>query len=427
MKQTVEAYQDAGSTDPDWDGPAKRALTEFARYRGHAIDDGEPVFDIIVTNCEAAVQARCDDPLVRYLQLRFGPGSDTNPQQYSDACNVVESNMQKSGYSTVRKFYSADWAIQQFYRAYYKNGNQQVLGKLFADEDTNLMASIDDPATPPGEVYDVCHEALHNLSGGEKQYDACSRQIEKKLAENWPGDPVVYLLEGEIYIQRAWFARGNGYANTVTSTGWKTFGKDLAKAEKYLNQAWDLDTNNPDIAVQMLTVELGQGGGRDLMELWFDRAMQADPDCYDACSSKLYFLEPKWYGSTGDMLEFGHECIENTNWGGAVPLILVDAHYSIWNQYTDADTKSNYWTQPEVWADVNSAYQRYFQLNPTDTYHIPYYAWYAYQAQAWSKFNELIPKLGPANYNFFGGEAEFAKMVQKARGHTNQPADALSP
>ena len=41
------------------------------------------------------------------------------------------------------------------------------------------------------------------------------------------------------------------------------------------------------------------------MEEWFRRAMKADPGNYSACSSKLYYLEPKWHGSEEEMLAFG--------------------------------------------------------------------------------------------------------------------------
>ena len=64
------------------------------------------------------------------------------------------------------------------------------------------------------------------------------------------------------------------------------------------------------------------------MELWFDRAMELDPNDYDACYYKLYYLEPKWYGSVKDMLDFGRECVDSKVWGGRVPLVLTDAHYA---------------------------------------------------------------------------------------------------
>jgi hypothetical protein len=83
----------------------------------------------------------------------------------------------------------------------------------------------------------------------------------------------------------------------------------LAVAELALNKKYELDQSDPAAAVQMLSVELGQGNGPEVMEKWFQRAITADPDCDPACRSKLYYLEPKWHGSLQDELNFGKQCL----------------------------------------------------------------------------------------------------------------------
>jgi len=174
------------------------------------------------------------------------------------------------------------------------------------------------------------------------------------------------------------------------------------------------------IPLKMMTIALGQGQGRERMELWFDRAMKLDPNNTDACNSKLWYLEPKWYGSVEDMLAFGRECVHNTKWGGRVPLILVDAHIAIRNEFIPDTERSAYWSRPEVWADLKSAHTRFFELYPDASGWYPNYAWYAYQAGDWSAFNEMVPKLGPANYDFFGGETNFNQMVAVANAHAGE-------
>src|SRR5271169_4585735 len=100
------------------------------------------------------------------------------------------------------------------------------------------------------------------------------------------------------------------------------------------------------------------------MELWFNRAMENNTNDYEACQAKLNYIEPKWHGSTEAMLEFGHECATNQAWGGHVPLILYDVHKSIQRQYVNDSEKNEYWKQPEVWADIKVAFDRFFELNP---------------------------------------------------------------
>jgi hypothetical protein len=129
--------------------------------------------------------------------------------------------------------------------------------------------------------------------------------LEPILFAKWPEASFVWLLQGEANIKMAWQARGTGYANRVTDEGWKGLEQHLKIADKALNKAWKLNPKDVRIPLAMLTVELGQGEGRDRMELWFNRAMELNPLCYDAAYAKLYYLEPKWHGSVEDMLIFG--------------------------------------------------------------------------------------------------------------------------
>jgi len=223
------------------------------------------------------------------------------------------------------------------------------------------------------------------------------------------------LLKGEAYIAQAWLQRGGGYANNVSADGWKGYADDLAVARTALTQAWKLDPYDPQIAVQMMSVVLGQSSGRPEMERWFERAMKLDPNNYDACDAKLKFIQPAWYGSPQDMLAFGHECVQSDLWGGNVPLILMDAHREIFDYFTPDDKKMTYWSQPEVWTDIKSAFDKFFELNPDRVGWYHNYTWYAYQAGDWDTFNALLPKLGPVNYSYFGGQERFEKMVAMAR------------
>jgi hypothetical protein len=104
-----------------------------------------------------------------------------------------------------------------------------------------------------------------------------------------------------------------------------------------------------------------------------------------------------------------------------VPLILLDTHYFISYMFTNQTDQGNYWKQPVVWADLNTAYERFFDVNPNAISRYYKYTWYAYKCAQWAKFVELIPKLGPVNYDYFGGKAEFDKMVQLADENISNP------
>ena len=88
--------------------------------------------------------------------------------------------------------------------------------------------------------------------------------------------------------------------------------------------------------------------------------------------------------------------------------------------YLAGAEQTNYWTQPQVWPDIKAAYERFFELNPDAISYYHNYASYAYKCEQWDKLNELIPKLGPVNYEFFGGKSEFEKMVRLAEKHAGK-------
>jgi hypothetical protein len=144
--------------------------------------------------------------------------------------------------------------------------------------------------------------------------------------------------------------------------------------------------------------------------------MDKHPDNYDACSKKLRYLEPKWYGSPDEMLRFGHECVDSETWIGNVPLVLRDAHESLAN-YVEKDKRAAYWKQPEVWPDLKASFEKFFQLNPDATRWRHNYARYAYWCEQWDDLNEQLKLLGEINYEFFGGIDEFEKMAALAKTH----------
>lgn len=423
VKTLVEAYKTAGRTDPKWDETAEGALNEWARTRSRNTDTNEDWRSIISDNCAGARGAGCTDPMIRYLSLRSAMNQTGTKQEVAKEYCEVAQDMEGSLYPSIRKFYAWERAGQQLKFAYGATSNfppeLQPLNTWGLAE-SDLLNALSDRTMPVEEVYDACHELLEVWMWSNDHYFPLYQNIEGKFTDDWKSDPLFLLLKGEVYIQLGWQARGYGYANTITSEGAKLFDKHLATAEEALTAAWQLNTNEARIAVKMMSVELGQGKGRDRMELWFQRAMKADPNDYDACDAKLLYLEPKWYGSAADMLAFGRECVQNEQWGGHVPLILIDAHVAIQEQFADDAAKADYWKQPPVWTDLNSAFERFFELNPDEISWYHNYAWYAYQAGQWATFNKLVPKLGPVNYDYFGGREKFEEMVAQAKKHAGE-------
>jgi hypothetical protein len=417
LKTTVDAYNHAGFSNKAWDDPARRCLTQFAHSLAGDVDSTGPWAEIISTNAALAVNAGCNDPLVNYVFIKFSMAQTNSREAFETAFCKTVRDMDNSMYPPIRRFYAAARALDQIYYIYGTNSSRrpehfEMLENMFG----RLEESLRDRTMPASEAYEISKLALQLTSGSENNHQTMYRIIEAQSFKNWPSDYRPWLLKGNYYVDAAWKARGSGTADTVTSEGWVGFSNNLVIAHEALEHAWKLDPHQSEIADEMITVTLGQGGGRDQMELWFNRAMEVDTNDYTACYKKLYYLAPKWYGSAEAELAFGRECVQSKKWGGKVPLILADAHSEIDSYYKDA-AKDDYWKRPEVWADVQASYDRFFELNPDDTGYYHNYAWYAYHAGQWDKLNELIPKLGTVNYDYFGGREAFDKMVEAAKAH----------
>jgi len=146
-------------------------------------------------------------------------------------------------------------------------------------------------------------------------------------------------------------------------------------------------------------VELGQGQGRDRMELWFKRATEADPDNNRAYQDKLYYLEPKWHGSPEEMLQFGRECVKQGRFFTKVPMVLESAHEAL-SHYTHGgwvkESDLNYYKNPAVWADLKSIYDGYLRADKgADLDYVRNrYAYLAWLCEAWDDADKMFTVIG---------------------------------
>jgi tetratricopeptide (TPR) repeat protein len=425
LHTTVDAYRSIGASSPAWDQYATNALTEFARSRSGVMRPSEPYNDIIATAAMEAVHAGCNDPLVNYLYVKSYLSANADKDALTSALVTAATQLNQSAYPAVRKFYASLRATEQYAWAnnYPTNGPANVEA-IHQQLTANFQALLGDASTPVGEIYDAVHEYLHMYSGSSTIYPDIYNRIEPTLFQNWPNASETWLIKGEAYYNMAWQSRGGGYANGVGDDKWKDFFAKLSTADDAIRKAWDINPKDVRIPTLMIRICEGRQKDRQEMELWFGRAMNLNPNNYDACSAKLHYLYPQWYGSRADMLAFGRECVTNTNWGGDVPLILVDAHseYDRYNRPTEEEQYA-YWKDPEVWPDIKAAYERFFELNPDADGTYKNYAWYAYYAGQWSDFLSIAEKVRPEDYGFFGDKESFSQMRKQAKENLSGAVD----
>jgi hypothetical protein len=420
INTTVGDYERCGHKDPKWDADAKKALGIFAEMLSGQNSDVK--LEEFRKAARSAIDLGCDDPLLRYLAFRHGVLGAQNAAALGKNLSELADALAAGGYSPIRVFYVSDRAARALFNTGGENNpNVHRYRKRAAQA---LAETLRDKKTPFDEVYIACHEMIAEVQYSPADMGPVWDQVEKPLVENWPDQPLTYNLKGWALISKGWAARGYGYADTVTETGWKTLKEDLTLAQAALEKGWRMDTNDSRMPCQMLTVALGLPLERGEMEKWFGRAMAANTNCYEAGSAKLEFLKPKWFGSDEVMLAFGRECVASKKWGGHVPLILLDARRDIASRIQDTNQVSAYWNRADVWRDLHRSFEKFFALNPDEIGWRHDYAKAAYDAGQWKLFLDQCKLMRAGNYEFFGGLGNFQKMKEEAQRRVSEERPA---
>lgn len=418
----VAAYERVGEKDPKWDGPVRKCLLAAAEQQvfGSIILTAQQ--RTLAESSHAAVEAGCTDPLVDYLHARYHRHEGVDAAQRLAQLIRTAERLQASAYPAMQKFHACLYVAELNMGT--ANGKKVTTAEARVWQKSaqeNLVAALQEPATEVADATDACLALLRAAETNAKLYEEHYRALEMPLFQHWPEKGGAFLVKGAFQIKYAWFARGSGYANTVTELGGRLFAERLQEARAALDRAWALDSTDPRICYNQLTVELGMGEVRADMERWFERGMNLDPNDYDLCRHKLYYLEPKWHGSPEDMVRFGRECVVSPRWGGRVPLILVDAYDKI-ATYLDEAGRAEMWRNPGVWKDVRFSYERYFELNPRLTLMRNSYAQHALRCGQAAEFLRQIELLGTAvNPTLFGGRARLDALIREAKSRVGAP------
>ena len=102
------------------------------------------------------------------------------------------------------------------------------------------------------------------------------------------------------YLEYAWLARGDGYADTVDQPAWKEFERRLELLKTTLDQAETLKAKCPQWF--LIKQRAARAQGMDMREIGgiLQRGSAFEPLYYYLYQEQAYALEPKWYGEDGD-------------------------------------------------------------------------------------------------------------------------------
>ena len=147
---------------------------------------------------------------------------------------------------------------------------------------------------------------LHSPRPGHPTQEDWSQHLD--LIERWsshnPQSITARIALAESYTRYAWDARGGGYSDSVSDSGWKLFGERMAKAKEILDNASTLSRKCPDWYVGMQLVAQGQGWDLPKATALFEKAVAFEPDYQYYYRVYAEYLQPKWSGKEGDPAHF---------------------------------------------------------------------------------------------------------------------------
>ncbi len=106
------------------------------------------------------------------------------------------------------------------------------------------------------------------------------------------------------YVSYAWYARGDGMADSVSGGNWQLFEKRMVQAETVLNDASSLKEKCPEWYMVMQQVATGESWPKQRALELFQQAVAFEPDYFYFHRLLAGYLLPKWYGQEGDTSGF---------------------------------------------------------------------------------------------------------------------------
>lgn len=185
-------------------------------------------------------------------------------------------------------------------------------------------------------------------------------RLTRHVLELWRTNDPSYLgclNRGERFIQWAWDARGNGWANTVTPEGARQFHKRLLEAARELNEALQINGDGWAAHAQLIAVAKGLGLPRPFVEKHFQQAVKLLPRYLDAYQAKMEYLRPRWHGSPAEMIAFGRQCAATGFWDQQIPRLFPYALNDCYTNPRDRGRDYAILQSPLVWQGVLAYYR----------------------------------------------------------------------
>lgn len=208
--------------------------------------------------------------------------------------------------------------------------------------------------------------------------------------------------------------------------GWgQAAAADLDAAHDLLTEAAKADPSSARPHLIMLKLLLVRNGSHAQVDECFTKALEADPDNFDACIQKLRYLRQDGDAGHEEMIAFGRECLHSENWRGRIPFILLQAHEWIAD---DSPDRAAYFEQDAVWNDLHNVFDGALVNFRDDARLRSAYVKVAAQCGRWDVAHQQLNILGDrADLKVFGGRENYDYLREKAERRTRHSTTEPAP
>lgn len=144
----------------------------------------------------------------------------------------------------------------------------------------------------------------------------------------------------------------------------------LKMAQTDFEKAYSIAPSDPHSASNMVTVSLLKKYPREVMDKWFNKAVEADDLWIEPYQTKLNYIMPMWYGSANEVKEFYKNCFEKSPKGSVLYSIIFDylkGAVNIHGFIADANLYPNGSLSPETLAMTTEGIKRFRNDFPNST------------------------------------------------------------
>lgn len=345
IRQWMDGYEKRGRRNPECDAEADRFIQTYidSNYGGpkatnSAFLEGE--------SDKLDNDPSCTDPLVLTVAADESLNLYDSIRRFDRALAAYPESLHKAYprfYATVRLTGELEKGSDRI--GALDTSALQLLPKCFADGSFT-------PADQQ-EIANIFADGWGTSYFERNAESVCAIAHEAGPDYEW----LALTLDGEREINEAWAARGDGYANSVTTEGWQGFHTHLAQARTDLTGAWNLQPGYPLAPRLMMTVSLGDSGIQE-MRLWFNRTTLAQVDEPGAWTEMRWGLRPRWYGNEQAMLALGVAAVRTGRFDTDAPRKYMDCINDVESEM-ELPAGRHIYGRSDIWPDLKRMYDGY--------------------------------------------------------------------